>query len=368
MDKMKPDNNTTDITAPDIASEVKKIIEQARMSIAVTVNRELLSAYWQIGKLISTRTQTGDFDTLSDRAFMLALSKTLTNEFGRGFSRPNLINMKKLYESYPDGQTLSDHLSWSHYCELLSVSDTDARSFYEKECLNSRWSVRELSRQIDSALFERLLLADGNQNKQKLIELARDGQVIDKPADIMKDPYVLEFLGLQSHKPEKEKGLEKKLLQHIEDFLLELGRGFMFVGSQQRVTINNIHYAVDLVFYNKILKAYVLIDLKIGRFRLENAGQMNGYVNYYKTEVNAPDDNPPIGIILCADKDAVVAEFALGGLENHIFASKYTLLLPDKEQLIKQVEYVLAQDENDADNENDENRIGQEGQDGQHSR
>ena len=307
MDKMKPDNNTTDITAPDIASEVKKIIEQARMSIAVTVNRELLSAYWQIGKLISTRTQTGDFDTLSDRAFMLALSKTLTNEFGRGFSRPNLINMKKLYESYPDGQTLSDHLSWSHYCELLSVSDTDARSFYEKECLNSRWSVRELSRQIDSALFERLLLADGNQNKQKLIELARDGQVIDKPADIMKDPYVLEFLGLQSHKPEKEKGLE-------------------------------------------------------------NAGQMNGYVNYYKTEVNAPDDNPPIGIILCADKDAVVAEFALGGLENHIFASKYTLLLPDKEQLIKQVEYVLAQDENDADNENDENRIGQEGQDGQHSR
>ena len=175
----------------------------------------------------------------------------------------------------------------------------------------------------------------------------------------------MEFLGLQNHKPTKDKGLEKKLLEHIEDFLLELGRGFMFVGSQQRVTINNVHYTVDLVFYNKILKAYVLIDLKIGRFRLENAGQMNGYVNYYKTEVNAPDDNPPIGIILCADKDAVVAEFALGGLENHIFASKYTLLLPDKEQLIKQVEYVLAQDEDD------ENLIGEDGQDaqdGQHSR
>ena len=329
---------------PKLACEVKKIIGNARENVARSVNRETLTVYWETGRLISTRNVNGRNES-SDRSFMLALSKILTEEVGKGFSRSNLIKMKQFYEAYPDGQTLSDHLSWSHYSTLLAVSDLDARKFYEKECVNSRWSVRELARQVDSSLFERLLLSDGNTSKEKVLELARVGQVIQKPEDIVRDPYVLEFLGLPEKKPIKESTLEKKLLEHLEDFLLELGRGFMFVGSQQRVTINNVHYFVDLVFYNKLLKAYVLIDLKIGHFRLEHAGQMNGYVNYYKTEVNASDDNDPIGIILCADKDSVAAEFALGGLENHIFASKYTLLLPDKEQLIKQVEYVMAQNE-----------------------
>ena len=188
-------------------------------------------------------------------------------------------------------------------------------------------------------------MSDGTLGRQKVLDLAREGQIIDKPEDIIKDPYVLEFLGIPDNKPSKESELEKKLVERIEDFLLELGRGFMFVGTQQRVTLNNIHYAVDMVFYNKILRAYVLIDLKIGKFQIQNAGQMNAYVNYYKTEVSAPDDNPPIGIILCADKDEVAAEYALGGLENQIFASQYTLFLPDKEQLIRQVEYVLRQNE-----------------------
>ena len=188
-----------------------------------------------------------------------------------------------------------------------------------------------------------MLLSDGTLNKQKVLELAKDGQVIEKPDDILKDPYVLEFLGLPDAKLKKESALEKKLLERIEDFLLELGRGFMFVGTQQRVTIGNIHHKVDMVFYNKILKAYVLIDLKIGKLKLGHAGNMNGYINYYKTEVNEPDDNPPIGIILCANKDEVIAEYALGGLENQIFASKYTLFIPAKEQLIKQLEYVLGQ-------------------------
>ena len=226
----------------------------------------------------------------------------------------------------------------------MAISDKDARGFYEKECVNAHWTIRELRRQIGSALFQRLLLSDGALNKQKVLELAKTGQNIEKPVDIIKDPYVLEFLGLPDKKPIKECALEKRLVARIEDFLLELGRGFMFVGSQQRITINNKHYHVDMVFYNKILRAYVLIDLKIGTFNLENVGQMNGYVNYYKTEVSEPDDNPPIGIILCADKDAVVAEYALGGLENQIFASKYTYYIPDKEQLIKQVESVLEQD------------------------
>lgn len=331
-------------SVPQVACKVKKIIVNAKDNVTRSINKEIITAYWETGKLISNR-NIGINGESSERSFMLALSKILTNEVGRGFSRPNLIKMKQFYEAYPNGQTLSDHLSWSHYCALLVVSDLDARSFYEKECINSKWSVRELSRQIDSSLFERLLLSDSVNSKEKVLELAREGQVIQKPEDILRDPYVLEFLGLPDKKPLKESGLEKKLIEHLEEFLLELGRGFMFVGSQQRVTISNVHYFVDLVFYNKILKAYVLIDLKIGHFRLEHAGQMNGYVNYYKTEINEADDNDPIGIILCADKDSVVAEFALGGLENHIFASKYRLLLPNKEQLIKQVEYVLAQGE-----------------------
>jgi predicted nuclease of restriction endonuclease-like (RecB) superfamily len=278
---------------------------------------------------------------------MISLSKVLTSELGRGFSRPNLINMKKFYKSYPSGQTLSDHLNWSHYCELLAVTDTDARSFYEKECLNSRWSVRELRRQIDSALFERLLLSAGDANKQKVLALAKSGQTIERPEDIIKDPYVLEFLGIPEPKALKETDLERRLMERIEDFLLELGRGFMFVGTQQRVTVGNVHHRVDMVFYNKILKAYVLIDLKIGRLKFDHAGQMNGYVNYYKTEINEPDDNPPIGIILCADREEVVAEFALGGLENQIFASKYTYYIPDKEQLIQQVKAVLEQSDSE---------------------
>ncbi len=332
----------------DIVNQIRSIIEQARRNMTVTVNRELLSSYWQIGKLIAESEQSSGLNETSARSFILALSKTLSAELGKGFSRSNLFNMRNFYLNFPDVQTVSGQLSWSHYCELLAVSDKDARSFYEKECLNSRWSIRELRRQIDSALFQRLLLSDGTLNKQKVLELAREGQIIEKPEDIIKDPYVLEFLGLPDSKPAKESLLEKKLVERIEDFLLELGRGFMFVGTQQRVTIGNVHHFVDMVFYNKELKAYVLIDLKIGQFRLENAGQMNGYVNYYKTEVNAPDDNPPIGIILCADKEKIIAEYALGGLENQIFASKYTLFIPDKDQLIKQVEYVLEQNSMEA--------------------
>jgi len=327
----------------DIVAQIKVIIEQARRNVDAAVNHELLYSFWRIGKLIIDSERMSDINETSARSFILELSKTLSIELGKGFSRSNLFNMRNFYLNYPDVQTVSGHLSWSHFCELLAVSDKDARNFYEKECVNSRWSVRELRRQINSALFQRLLLSDGTSNKQKVFELAQQGQIIEKPEDIIKNPYVLEFLGMPDNKPTKEGELEKKLVERIEDFLLELGRGFMFVGTQQRVTLNNIHYAVDMVFYNKILKAFVLIDLKIGKFQINHAGQMNTYLNYYKTEVNATDDNPPIGIILCADKDEVVAEYALGGLENQIFTSRYIMFLPNKEQLIKQVKYVMEQ-------------------------
>jgi predicted nuclease of restriction endonuclease-like (RecB) superfamily len=223
----------------------------------------------------------------------------------------------------------------------LIISDKDKRAFYEQECVNSAWSVRELKRQIETSLFERLLLSDGKTNKETVLALSREGIAISRPEDILKDPYVFEFLGAREEKPILEKDLELKLIRHIEDFLLELGRGFMFVGSQQRVTLGNTHYYVDMVFYNKILKAYVLIDLKTGQLKPEHIGQMNMYLNYYAAEINDEDDQKPIGIVLCADKHDVMAEFALGGLENTIFASRYVYYIPDKQQLIAEVKALL---------------------------
>ena len=249
--------------------------------------------------------------------------------------------MRQFYLSYPIFQTVSGKLSWSHYCELLSVSDKEKRSFYEKEAVNSGWSVRELRRQMERSLFERLLLSRGDANKEQVLSLAEKGVDYTKPEDIIKDPYVFEFLGLPEEKPFLESDLEAALVRQIEDFLLELGRGFMFVGTQQRVTVNNTHYYVDMVFYNKILHAYVLIELKTTKLTPEAVGQINMYLNYYAAEVNDPEDNPPIGIILCTDKDSVAAEYALGGLSNQIFASRYVLYMPNKEQLIGQVEEVL---------------------------
>ena len=251
--------------------------------------------------------------------------------------------MRKFYLEYPDAQTLSGQLTWSHICELLIIEDTQKRGFYEKETINSSWSVRELKRQIDSSLYERLLLSKGETNKKELLELSQKGQQILKPQDIVKNPYVFEFLGVPEHKPILEKELEKKLIRHIEDFLLELGRGFMFVGSQQRVTINNTHYYVDMVFYNKILRCYILIELKTTKLQINHAGQLNTYLNYFKTEVNDKGDNPPIGIILCAEKDEIAAEYILGGLENNVFASKFTYVLPDKDELIRELENAIKE-------------------------
>ncbi len=269
------------------------------------------------------------------------LSKELTREFGKGFSVSNIQFMRRFYQTYQIQQTASVKLSWSHYCELLSISDTDKRSFYENEAINSNWSVRELKRQIESALFERLLLSRGEVNQEHIMALALNGNEISVPADMIRDPYVFEFLGLPEDKPVMESDLERALVQQIEKFLLELGRGFMFVGTQQRVTFANHHYYVDMVFYNKILRSYVLIELKTTKLMPEAVGQLNMYLNYYANEVNDPDDNPPIGIILCTDKGNFDVQYALGGLSNQIFASKYVLYMPEKEQLIRQVEAVL---------------------------
>lgn len=336
-DHLMPSNQNINL----VVHEIGDLLAAARSNVARQVNNELLSTYWNIGRIIAEYEQTVPERADYGKQTLKELSKALTNEFGKGFSVSNIQFMRRFYQTYQIQQTASVKLSWSHYCELLSISDPDKRSFYEKEAVNSNWSVRELKRQIDSSLFERLLLSRGDANKEQVLALAENGIEIAEPADIIRDPYVFEFLGIPEDKPMLESDLERALVQQIEKFLLELGRGFMFVGTQQRVTINNTHYYVDMVFYNKILRAYVLIELKTTKLTPEAAGQINMYLNYYASEVNDPDDNPPIGIILCTEKDSITAEYALGGLSNNIFASRYVLYMPNREQLIAQVEAVL---------------------------
>ena len=326
----------------DIYSSIKELMDNARNKVAREVNNILIQTYWEIGRIIVEEEQGNSYRAEYGKQLITDLSKKLTKEYGNGFSRTNLQNMRNFYLLYPICQTLSGKLSWSHYCELLSISDDNKRSFYEKETINANWSVRELKRQIKTSLFERLLLSSGDENKEKVLELALKGNEINKASDVVKDPYVFEFLGIPEEKVIMENDLEKALITHIEKFLLELGKGFMYVGSQQRITLGNTHYYVDMVFYNKILRSYVLIELKTGKLMPEAVGQINMYLNYYKTEVNDNTDNEPIGIILCTDKDSIQAEYALGSLSNNIFASKYTLYIPNKEVLEEQVERVLS--------------------------
>lgn len=324
-----------------IIEQIKSLLESARQKVAAEVNSTLIMTYWQIGKIIVEDEQKHESRAEYGKQTLKTLSKVLSEEYGKGFSRSNLQNMRQFYLAYPKCQSVTGKLSWTHYCELLLISDEQKRSFYEKECLNARWSVRELKRQIDSSLFERLLLSNGDANKEKVLSLAMNGNEIAKPEDIIRDPYVFEFLGLPEDKPFFESDLEAALVAQIEKFLLELGRGFMFVGTQQRVTFNNHHYYVDMVFYNKILKSYVLIELKNTKLMPEAVGQLNMYLNYYANEINDEGDNPPIGIILCTDKGNFDVQYALGGLSNNIFASKYVLYMPNKEQLIAEVERVI---------------------------
>ena len=328
---------------PNMISEIMEIMQMARNRAAQQVNSELLTAYWNIGRVIVENEQKNSERAEYGKETLRHLSRTLTKEFGKGFSLSNIYNMRQFYIEYPIFQSVTGKLTWTHYCELMTISDPDRRSFYEKECERSGWSVREMKRQMATSLFERLLLSDGKANREKVLALAAKGQEIAAPEDIVKDPYVFEFLGLPENRPVMESDLEKALVRQIEDFMLELGRGFMFVGTQQRVTLNNTHYYVDMVFYNKELHAYILIELKTVKLMPEAVGQLNMYLNYYASEVNEPGDNPPIGIILCTDKDNVTAEYALGGLSNKIFASTYTYVIPDKAKLIAQVEAVLEQ-------------------------
>lgn len=326
----------------NLFNEIEDVILKNKSKMVYQINDTLVNTYFNIGKIIVENEQNGSIRAEYGKDVLKRLSKKLTDKFGTGFSRSGLQNMRLFYNKYKNCQTLSGKLSWSHYCYLIYIEDDDERQFYERECINSKWSKRELKRQIDSSLFQRLLLSSGNSNKKKVYELSKNGQQIANPNDILKEPYVFEFLGIKENKPLLESALEKNLINHLLAFLMELGKGFMYVGNQVRITLdNNTHYYVDLVFYNKILRSYVLIDLKMDDMKAEYAGQMNMYVNYYNKEIKDEFDNETIGIILCKGEKEVTMEYALGGLSNNVFASTYTYYIPNKEELIGEVERVL---------------------------
>lgn len=315
-------------------------IESARQRAIQAVNNELLKANWEIGKYIIEYEQHGNEKAEYGSSLLTNLSKDLKSRFGKGFSKSNIYLMRQFYLKYQIFQSLTGKLTWTHYAELLGVSDDFARGFYEKQAVNDNWSVRELKRQISSSLFERLALSE---DKRGILKLSEKGQIVSEPKDIVKDPYVLEFLQIPEEYRMTESKLEHKIIDNLQSFLLELGKGFSFVGRQYRITLDNDHYYIDLVFYHRILKCFVLIDLKTKHVKHQDIGQMNMYLNYFKSEENTEGDNPPIGIVLGADKNDILVEYAIGGISNNIFVSKYQLYLPDRKILEQKVKELMRE-------------------------
>jgi predicted nuclease of restriction endonuclease-like (RecB) superfamily len=320
--------------------EIKELLHSARRKVVTNVNTTMVLTYFEMGKKIVEEEKKGDSNY--GKAIIEELSKRLTEEFGKGFSKTNLRQMKNFFLSYEKQQTVSAEfkLSWSHYLVLMRIDNTEERKFYEIESLNNNWSLRELRRQFDTGLYERLVLS---RNKEEVKKLSQHGYVVEKPKDVIKDPYVLEFLGLPELNSYSEADLESEIINHIEKFIMELGKGFLFQGRQVRFTFDEEHFFVDLVFYNRILKCFVLIDLKIGKLKHQDIGQMQMYVNYYDRFVKMNDENKTIGIIICKEKNDTLVEITLPEDNEQIFASKYMTVLPSKEELKR----IVEEEEND---------------------
>ncbi len=321
-----------------LVAHISDLWDDAKAKAAIAVNTEHLDANWQTGQYIVEFEQGGNARAKYGDKLLVNLSKDLTRLKGKGFSKSNLVYMRKLYLTFPKSETLSHQLTWSHYFELLKCDDPMEMHFYMTECIREGWKVRELKRQINSSLFQRLALST---DKEGVLALANEGHQVMAPSDIIRDPYVLEFTGLPKQKRYKESELEKALKANMESFLLELGRGFAFIGRQYVIPIGSRRFKIDLVFYHAILKCYVLIDLKRAEIKHGDIGQMNLYLNYFKNEVCQPDDNPPIGIILGAKKDEILMEYALQGIDNQLFAARYQLYLPNREELQAQLDQLL---------------------------
>ena len=315
-------------------NKVVSLLNEARNTIVSTINRTMVVTYFEIGRIIVEEEQNGNNTSEYGSNLIANLSKKLTAEFGKGFSTTNMKQMRSFYMCYQIRQTPSDEfkLGWSHYLKLMRIDNEEERKFYEIEAVKNNWSVRELARQYDTALYTRLLLS---RDKKAIKQLSEKGLIVEEPTDLIKDPYILEFIGLPEQSKYSESDLEQKLIDKLEHFLLELGTGFTFVARQKRLTLDAEHFRVDLVFYNRILKCFVLIDLKIGKLKHQDIGQMQMYVNYFDREVRLKDENKTIGIILCQDKSETVVEYTLPEDNKQIFASKYQTILPSKADLEK---------------------------------
>lgn len=321
-----------------LVNRIISLVSKAKDNLLRQIDDTLVITNWHIGEYIVEFEQKGNARATYGEGLMRKLSKRLTLQLGKGFGLSNLHNMRRLYLYYPKFQTVSGKLSWSHWCELLELDDSLERQFYENECIAQQWGVRTLRRQINSGLFMRIAQS---QDRKGVLELAEKGQMIRTPQDVVKDTFILEFLGIPKEKRYTELSLEKALIDNMQKFLLELGKGFAFVGEQYSMQIGNRHYRVDLVFYHTILKCYVLIDLKRAGVRHHDIGQMNMYLGYFANEISQPDDNKPVGIVLCHSKNELVVEYATYGMDSNIFVSKYQLYLPNREELRRMVQSIV---------------------------
>ena len=357
----------SELVRTNLVERIEQLITEAKKRAVVAVNTAMVYTYYEIGRMIVEDEQKGITYASYGKETLKNISKHLVSKFGKGYSVDNLERMRKFYLIYSNSATplrnsknlqikssnsvedvnsatplrnskstdLHFTLSWSHYLKLMRIENPDERKFYEIEATENNWSLRELQRQFDSSLYERLVLS---RDKEEVKALAHKGQIIEKPEDVVKDPYVLEFLGLKELPQYSESELEQRLIDHLQTFLLELGKGFAFVGRQVRFTFDEQHFRVDLVFYNRLLRAFILIDLKRGTLKHQDLGQMQMYVNYYDRFVKTEDENPTIGILLCTDKSDAMVEITLPKDNNQIFASKYQTYLPSKEELKRLIE------------------------------
>jgi predicted nuclease of restriction endonuclease-like (RecB) superfamily len=326
---------TVDSRLDTLYHQVREILASARNRAWQAVNTAMVESHWEIGRVIVEEELAGKERADYGKRIVDSLSQRLQTDFGKGYDRSNLFHMRAFFLAYPIVDALRRQLSWTHYRSLLRVDNLDARAFYEAEAVNARWSTRELERQINSLLFERLALS---RDKAGVLALAQKGHEVRQPSDLVKDPFVLEFAGLRHDVRFYESDLEQALIVKLQQFLLELGKGFAFMGRQQRITLDGRHFFIDLVFYNRITRSFVLLDLKVGELTHQDLGQMQMYVNYYQRELTAPDENPPIGIVLCTDKSEAVVRFTLPEGNTQIFASRYKLHLPTEEELAAEIQ------------------------------
>lgn len=330
--------STNDAEYQQLLIRVSAAYESGQSRALRAANVQLVQTYWEIGHNIVEFEQGGKARSDYGQTLLAHLSRDLTLRHGRGFSRSTIIRIRQFYLTYPKGATLSHLLTWSHVVELLKIDDPLERSFYEQQCDRERWSIRELQRQRNSSLFLRLA---AGKSRAEVLQLAKLGHIVEQPGDLMRDPFVFEFLKIPEPYSISESDLETQLCDHLQPFLLELGKGFTFVGRQYRITLNNTHYRVDLVFYHRVLRCFVLIDLKLNDLQHHDIGQMNLYLGYFANEENLDGDNPPIGIILTRHKDELMVEYATYQMNSQLFVQKYQLYLPDRDELRRELERTL---------------------------